>query len=159
MGEFFEQLREPIWLYIVVVIEEIAILKKSDNAIKTYSLNLFLLDLLINLLQHQFFISPKVLDLFLVFLLLNFLFLIEDIVVILNQVFIVLEPRFCGRLPFRNLQLWFFKPIFSRYFLFRHNTMRRKCILSLLWVFALIHEVLYFLVFFLLMVMNIIPEF
>ena len=160
MSEFLKQFSESIWLHIVVVIKEITIFKKSNNIIKADCLNFVLFDLLINLLQHQFLVCPKILHFFLVFLSLHLLLFIENIMIIVNQILVILKPSFCGGLPFGNLKLWFFWPTFSRYFLFQHNSLGKICAFSALYVLTLVNEMLDFFFFFsLLFLVSMMSEF
>lgn len=90
---------------VIEIVKQLVGLEKFLNSLKRDRQFLRIFKLLIYLLDHFPFISSKILNDFAFLKLLNFLLLIEDLVIVFNQLIIALEPVLRVMSPFLEFRL------------------------------------------------------
>ena len=132
--KILEHIRQPMRMNIVEIIEELTFFKEMDNMSERYIGFPLFSELWVKFTDHLPFFNSKILEFIWFFALLYFLFFIEDVIIILENLVMIQKRWFHKRSPF--LYYYLFSLLVLNYLIL--------CFLSFLFDFF---NILYSLVF------------
>lgn len=90
-GEFLKHVGKPVWMNVVEIVEELALFEELDDFIEIDIRLFFSLKILIELIHHFPLIYSKILEFFATFCFLEFLLLLENIMIILCHLLMIIK--------------------------------------------------------------------